>query len=388
MVASSQIPQKAPGSYSIPPKVDILLIEDDTGSILEVYSSLAEQIPRFLTELEAKQWDYHFATIPLTSDRPLNQIMASKYDGNWGAQWIPPYPGASRDGPGMILPSLFRFPSEYTDFLFPTSSLSGSEAGLEMITSTLSRRIPGTTFLRDDALLVMMVVGNGQDTSRVNICYRNDGNGYEYSAPCDLLNAPACKSISEAGAPGKTCASGNISLDYYQQKLSALRPSKNQIKFFAAVSPYTYSSGTCRGSGAYPGTRYINMASRLNGKSYNICTQTVSSILHDLSSSLQSTKLNMETRYLFIQQEPDVSTIEVTRYVNGNTDNPVIIPRDPENGWTYIGYQEHLYAIDSPIPLNLSSGYALELHGTGKLIGEDSASVKYLPKGIQNSAAP
>lgn len=385
VASSSSIDQKAPGTYSIPPKVDILLVEDDTGSVLEIYSSLAQQIPQFLTELQAKDWDYHFATIPLTSERSLNQIMASQYDSNWGTLWIPPYPGALPNSPGTVTPSLFRFPNEYSDFLFPNNSMSGFEPGLETITSTLQNQMSGTQFLRNDALLVIFVVGNGQDTSRVNLCYRSDGSGNQLTAPCDLLNAPPCTSLSQAGAPGETCASGQISFDYYKKQLTSLRPSQNQVKFFAAVSPYTYSYPNCRGNGAYPGSRYINMANALNGKNYNICTQNVSSILTDLSNSIQSTKLAMQTRYLFIQQEPDVSTIEVTRNIGGDPNQGVKIPHSLTNGWSYVGYQTNVYAIDYPIPLNLSSGYAIELNGTAKLVGNDTASVQFMPKGIKNS---
>ena len=32
-VVSSTVQQKAPGTYSIPPKIDLLLAEDDTGSM-------------------------------------------------------------------------------------------------------------------------------------------------------------------------------------------------------------------------------------------------------------------------------------------------------------------------------------------------------------------
>lgn len=384
IVSPSQVAQKAPGTYSIPPKVDILLVEDDTGSVLEIYSSLAQQIPQFLNNLQGKDWDYHFATIPLTTDRSLDQIMASQYDSNWGEKWIAPYPGASPNGPGTVLSSLFRFPSDYSDFLFPSATSNGSEPGLETLTSTFKNRLKGTSFLRDDALLVVFVVGNGQDTSRVNMCYRSDGGGNQFTAPCDLLNAPPCTSLDEAGAPGKTCASGQISFDYYKNQLLNISPTTHQMKFFAAVSPYT--STQCLGNGAYAGTRYMNMASALNGKSYNICTQSVSSILSDLSENLQSTKLAMRTRYLFVEQEPDSSTIRVTRNIGGDTKNSVVIPESESDGWTYVGYQTDIYAIDSPIPLNLASGYAIELHGSAKLVGDDTASVQFFPKGLVNAA--
>ena len=45
------------------------------------------------------------------------------------------------------------------------------------------------------------------------------------------------------------------------------------------------------------------------------------------------------------------------------------------------------YAIDAPFQSNQFSGYAIELHGTAKLLGDDTASVTYDPYGSQNSVS-
>src|SRR4051812_4224687 len=65
-VSLSQEQQKAPGAFIVAPKVDIMLVQDDTGSMIAPYQQVAAQIPPFLSNLQAKGWNYHFATSTLT----------------------------------------------------------------------------------------------------------------------------------------------------------------------------------------------------------------------------------------------------------------------------------------------------------------------------------
>lgn len=382
MVSSATQRQQAPGNFIVPPKVDILLAEDDTGSIKEVYGAIAQQVPGFLAGLESKGWDYHFATAALTTDRTLDQVTASKHDGNWGTLWQPPYPGALPNGPGTILSSLFRTTSQYTDFISyadTTNAGNGNEPGLETIRRALYNRAAGTNFLRPDAMLVVLVLGNGEDTSKVNYCNRGDG----VTVPCESVGAPACSDISQA-YPGSTCGSRNVSFNWYKSQLQALKASPSQLKVYSAVAPYQTSN--CLGSRSYAGGRYIQMATETGGEAYDVCSRNISGVLSSLSSSLQATKLAMRTRYLFIDQAPEVSTIQVVKYVGGDASQAVTIPMDATNGWTYAGYVSNVYAIDSPVNMNLSSGYAIELHGSAKLQGEDLADVTYKHEGAQDSA--
>jgi hypothetical protein len=384
LVDSAVVQQKAPGNFIIPPKVDILLAEDDTGSIKEIYGSIAQQLPVFLNNLQNKQWDFHFATTPLTSDRELSQVVASRYDSNWGSLWIPPFPGSLPDAIGTVDPSVFTLPDQYSGFLqydSTSNSANGHEWGLNNISSMLWNRTTGTGFLRDDALLVVLVIGNGEDTSGVNYCPRS-GDGY--LVPCEQAGRPLCTDISEAGDPTAQCGSKALTYNFYKNELQALKRDPKKIQMHSAVSLY---GGSCLGkSTSKIGSRYIQMAKDTGGKAYDLCSQSVSNILSTLGSNLQNTRLLMKTRYLFIEQEPEMSSIKVVKYAGGNSSQGVEIPQDPNNGWTYAGYLQNVYAIDDPMELNLSSGYAIELHGTAKLVGDDTAAVNYLSKGSRNSA--
>jgi hypothetical protein len=377
--------QAAPGSYIIPPKVDILLVEDDTGSMAEAQPSIIRQMPGLLNQMEANHWDYHFATAALTNtDRVIDQVAVSRYDSNYGAAWMPPYPGA--DPLSLAVPSfVFRTTSTYNQFLGSgdiNNNLAGYEPGFEGIRDAFERRLPDTGFLRDDALLVVLVVGNGNDNSLVNLCRRSDN----VVVPCEQLGKPACTSLSQydPAVDASQCGSASLSYQYYKNGFMSLKPDPSQIRFFAAVS--NYNSSSCLNGYSTIGSRYQRMAGDLHGQSFDICKQPVGTALSGLASSLQIQRLQFETRYLFIEEEPDVSTIEVLVYRNGDKNQAESIPMDPDNGWTYAGYVSDVYAIDAPIEMNLSSGFAIELHGAAKLVGNDSADVTYTAAGISNSA--
>ena len=376
-VTASTAEQKAPGSYSIQPKVDILLVEDDTGSMSEVFSQVSNQIPQLLNGLEDKKWDYHFATIPLTTRRNISQVLAAKYDINWASQWVAPFPGATPSEEGMVTASFFRTPSQYTNFLTISdinSSLNGFEPGFENIKQTLFNETnsiliypprPQSGFIRSDALLVVFVIGNGEDTSGVTFCTRSDG----ITAPCE-----------DIGRPGGTKES---SFQSYKSFFTSVKPDPSQLKFYAAVAPSQYSN--CLGGGSYAGLRYMRMATETGGQNYNICSTPLSSVLGGLSQHLQSQKLAMQTRYLFVAQEPDPASIKVVKYTGGDMGQSSEIPEDGSNGWTYAGHVENVHAIDSPVPMNLTSGWAIELHGSAKLVGDDTAAVEFKPAGAQDS---
>lgn len=366
VATSKTLAQLAPGHYVVPAKVDILLAQDDTGSIKEVFQPIASQMPGFLTKLESQGWDYHFATTPLTQERAVSQAMASCHDGNWGSLWCSPYPGASISGPGTLASSVFRTREQYTGFLSfsdTTNVSNGQENGFEIIRRALTDGIEQTNFLRNDAMLVVLVVGNGEDTSGVNKCPRQvDGI---------MENCPD--------------GSDESSFQFYKTEFQDLKVDPAQVRFFSAVAD---GRNNCLGGPSYYGGRYIRMAKELGSNShvFNICTQSVSQVISSLSSQLHSTRLAMRTRYLFIDHEPEPGTIRVVKYLDGNSETPQEIPEDPVNGWTYVGLVSNVYTIDHPVEMNLASGYAIELHGSAKLIGSESADVIFKNKGAKDAA--
>lgn len=363
-VATSSEAQQSPGHFVIPPKVDILLAEDDTGSIMEAYEQIEEQIPQFLKSLEKKGWDYHFATTGLTTERAMSQVMASRYDGNWGAEWQASFPGAEPDTFGMVNPSVFRFPDAYTGFMTPqtlSNAGNGLEPGFETIKRTLLDQAPGTGFLRDDAMLVVLVMGNGNDTSGINFCTRFDG----VTQPCND-------------------GSWDSSLAQYKSDFGSLKLSPNLVKFYSAVADRQKSN--CLGSRSYVGTRYQWMASALGGESYDICSKPVESVLEGVAANLESSKVAYRRRFLMINYDAEVSTIQITRSQGG--ESRAIEPGEI-NGWTYYGevtasnpiYTLEIDGANGVVQQGkVTSGFAIELHGTAILSGDETAKVKSEPK--------
>ena len=393
---------EAPGYFALAPKVDIVLAQDNTGSMSEIYSQMGTEVPRFLSSLERTGWDYHFASIPLTSTssnpgRLFSQIVASKQDRNWGlTEWMIPYPGAlfNDEDPGTIDSLFFRRPSEYTDYrnyLRPTNTLRGIEPGLETLYHQLSEQLVDTGFHRDDAMLVILVVGNGEDTSGRKICRRNDG----YEGPCDVLGSSATPircgspelSLSDNCKIGSFVSSVNATgtaayaREYYKQELQALRPSAQQVRLYAAVS----QGGTCYGQASSAGSQYWAISSAMGGVPQNICTTPASAVLSRVQSSLETQRLSLFKVLLTMDSEPDLSTIEVIRYINGDSSRPVTIPKSDTNGWSFAGYVQNLPSIitSAGAEMNRATGWAVRLNGTARLSGADTAQVKYKARGAQ-----
>ena len=367
------------GSYQLPAKVDILLVTDDSGSMISAYNAVKQQMPSLLNNLDKQGWDYHFATIPLTVPRTITQIMASKYDPNWGSFWVPPYPGAlTANVSGAVSASSFRTPLNYTDFLtIPTTSANAQELGFLNITNALTNaQNLATNFLRSDAELVVVVVGNGNDGSGVTYCNIAPG----LSAPCELY-----------GYPG-TAAS---SFQNYMNALKSLKPSgTGLIRFYSAVANADHTGNSCNlygsGTNTKAGSRYIQMTQALSSDSnIDICGggDPIGSLVTHIGSTLTATRLTMRTKVLVIPDHQPLANaseqITVTKTSNGVSST---IPQDSFNGWSFIGNgltQQTAYSIEADTPdgtiqLNQVTDYHLiQLNGSAVLQGNDTAVIQF-----------
>lgn len=383
-VGSSTNSNSAPGSYQLPPKVDFLLVEQDTGSIAPVLSSIASQVNLFLNQFDQKKWDYHFATMalshPPTSRYPLTQVIGSVYDYNraspqWGSSWVPLYPGQAPDFATMLSPSVFKIPSQYTGFVTQisqlTDAMNGFQPGFQNILSALQTGLGNSKFLRSDSYFVVLFVGNQDDTSLVNFCSLGPGStGACSGSDCAI-------SSQNLTGYGGDCNSQKTSFNWYRSQFAQLN-----MHFYSAVAHSNQSN--CLGGKAIAGNRYIQMSYALGGQSYDLCSQSIASILSSLATSLQSERINFITKYLFMSQAPDPSSIQIQKFVGGDPNRPISIPQDPNDGWTYVGFTTH-YAISSPSPMGQTTGYAIELNGTAQLTGLDTASITYYPSVNQST---
>lgn len=383
---ASQEDQQAPGTFTIAPKVDVLLVQDDTGSSGEIFSQLSSDVSGFLSQLDQRGWDHHFAIVPLTHFRAIQQVQAARFDSNWGSQWLAPFPGATLAMlTGQVSGSAFRFPDHYDAFLRPDEVyITSNEPAFANINSQLRHSsMTSTGFLRSDAMLAVITLSTGDDNTELNTCVRSDG----YQGPCNdpTIGAPVCTTPGQTG-----CNNEQQTFNKYKSLIQGVRPNPAQLKFYAAIANQKHSQGGCRGANTFSGYRYKNMASALGGASFDLCTQPLGQILDSVGANLQSLRFSLRTRYLFIAQEPkNDDSLKVWRNPGGNAAARVAIPRDRShvNGWDFVGNVSNVYTIDSPVNLNLASGWAIELYGPARITGNDTAKVEYEPIFAQDTVS-
>ena len=399
LTSSSQ----AGGKLSLPLKVDILFAQSDSGATSEGLTGIyGSEVQKMLAQMESAGWDYHFATTRLKTPVAFDQAIASKHDSNWGSQWIAPYPGAVSNSLFNYLPeSLFQTPASFSRFL-TASDLNQAggpiEDGFTNIYNTLAVNAKAvadnnpnrTPFLRPDALLIIIASSVMNDTSGSatdahvnglapnNICSRSDG----FTVPCGEV-------IEANQHPDNRKAT----FDYQLARLKTLKASPALIQFYAASAP-GYSTGGCKGSYSRPGYRYSDMAAAFSAgargpRSFNICTQSFSDIINSISSSVESTKLTIRTRYLVTSQAPNLSTVKVVRYPNGDKSAPETITQSATNGWTYVGQGDwNTFEVDTPsgtVGMNKVTGYGFKLmttDGGSQINGYDTGEVLFQSSGF------
>ena len=360
--------QSAAGGMNIPPKIDIVLGMSSNGTMQNIAPGVNSEIPAFLQNLQSSGWDYRFVSIPLSQYHPTdashlnidNAVSVSNYDSNYYAlgTWVAPYPGATGTTAPGIAAYLFANVFSVTE-IDPTDPVDAHETGFDNQITFLNRADVQKDFLRPDALLAVMTMSNGDD--------RSDWNWNGTAGTTNL-------------------GSGTVPLTTYQSEFLAVKGgAPAAIKYFSVVAAPTTS---CRGYGTWSGLRYESMASMLNGGSVDICNNTVAQSLTAVSNQLQTYRLSFEKKYLVIGTEPNIGTMTITKYAGGNSGVASTIPQDATNGWTYEGAvpSTGIYTIDSPINMDeVTTGYYIELHGSAKLEGLDTANVNYENAGTVSS---
>ena len=354
--------QKAAGQMNIPPKVDIVLGMSSNGTMRNIYPGIANEIPAFLKNLQNSGWDYRFVSLPLAekylsqNSNPSisGQVTVSNYDANYPASsWLAPYPGATIDTAPKIASYLFANLFYVTQ---PAASdrVDAHESGFNNELKFLGSSTVRNDFLRPDAMLAVMTISNGED--------RSDWN---WGAP----------DTTDIGSPQHDA-------NYYASEFKAI---KSNIKYFSVVAHYNTN---CRGGTSWSGIRYESVANTLGGQAVDLCTVSLSDSLAAVKANLDTYHLSFVKDYLVIANAPNVNTIVVTKYAGGNASQATTIPKDDVNGWSYDGPVPNggVYTIESPVPMDLvTSGYLIKLHGSAKLVGNDSSSVTFTNAGTVTS---
>lgn len=360
--------QSAAGGMNLPPKVDIVLGISQGGTMQNIYSGLSPELVQFTNNLQKQGWDYRFVAIPLSESRPGAShpisagVTPSIYHTNFSqAQWLPPYPGAqyldnlSNPNPLFLLsPSLFS-----SAFVIPSmdySTNNGRETGLKNQADFLNRSDVRNNFLRSDALLAVITISNGRDTS----------DGWQYAG----------------WGPPENQVPKAVNVTNYVNQMKAAKTNPSMAKYYALVA---HGQNNCRGPyQSWSGIDYDKAAQQMGGVGLysspnytsptDICTHSTSAALAEVSNHLDKVQLDFQKKYLVIGTEPNVGTIKVFK-------NGILLAQNASNGWTYEGYKTNVNTIDLPVPMAAATGYFIELHGSAKLFGKDTARVEYMNAG-------
>lgn len=354
-VVQSQQDSGAAGGSSIAPKVDLLLAVDNTGSTYSVQSKLNASIRSFLTTLNAQDWDFRVTAIPLTGTPTISQISASKYDAN-SANWVAPYPGAPHTS--SIPHSMYIAPENYQVSVNSTTT-DGVENGLKNIGIALSSSTAQAYFIRPEAILAVVVLSNGEDSS--------DG--------VDTSTYP--------WLPYPTLSSGTLN-GIKNAKGSALASS---VHLIPVVSPNGSRSCSALGGGtAWAATRYVSAGQQIGGHSaIDICSNSMNAVFAQIQAQVSAIKLSYVKRYIQIASKPNEDTIAIVKHAASGASISVPKSVNGSAGWVYLG-ETTAPMVSEPIAMDYRTGFMIQLIGDAyKLTGDETASVTYLPYGVTPS---
>lgn len=329
----------------IKPKLDLVIFQDNSDSLANTMGQLKPQMVNLLSSLDTN-WEYRVIVLPLLSNQNMSVKKVLSVD------------CASVAGFGCYSPSqINQFNSLGGDQGWITSRANNGneDLGFYYMKQNLNA-LAGTSFLRNDASLVVMVISNGEDSS----------GGVDYTVRPD--GATTLGSINYNGA--QTIASYN---SYKNQLQAILDANSMNYRLYAIVAQQQLSS--CNGDGlARAGIRYMTLAGELGGTSFNLCSGGISTAVNELRSNLIPMVQEIVFNYIVLPEEPDTNQ-PMSFKKNGQE-----IPNSASNGWTYAGKLVNQPTSYLPALGNVRTGFMIRLDGTAELKGTDTYSVTYVKK--------
>ena len=284
-----------------------------------------------------------------------------------------------------------------------STALDATEPAFSNLRAMLSNSsVTSTGFMRPDAMLAIVLLSTGDDTSDRNICtgaFGSQGSGGD--GVCDLIGlarngthpSKVCGTSGANASPD--CNNYETSITPYVNFLQGFKGPGNsaQVKFFPVVASGNHLNSDCAGgTNAFDGARYRDMASRVGGQAFDICSTSIPTALTGIQADRTTLQLSFFTHFLFMDSQPDPASIVVFRNPGGDTSKQVVIPQDATNGWTFVGNitDQLTTSIGSPNAaptLNRGSGWAVPAERLGHHRWlRRTASVQFNPSGTQNSS--
>lgn len=321
----------------ISPKVDVLLLWDNSSSALFINSSTKSSFNQLITSV-SENFDYHILSAPLISTNSSNSL----YEASLVAKNAS---SVSGNATGIL-----RTKDQAASSLNFTSVSTSSEPGIDRVTSIIEANRSNGIF-RNDAYTIIVVMSNGDDTSCENETMYNQCTT---SQAISLLQPKINKLL---------CLRGNSS----GSSCSGITTMNSSMMRFINISALT----SCNSAFGKINTRYREVAKKIyeapynNGwplpndnlnpftsggiqypDSYNICSISFSNIFDGVNNAIKQTLIKHVYDYwpvAGLTDSVDPDTIRVTRIGINNVATDLInnsySSGTPTSGFRYIGDQ-------------------------------------------------
>ena len=267
-------------------KIDILWVVDNSGSMGDSQTALANNFQAFINDLQNKNYDFQIAV-----------IATDAYRGGDYAKF------KSEGGESILNNNTPNLENNFIENVMVGTRGSANERGLQSLETALDlEHNKNFDFPRSDAFFSVIIVSDEQDSS-VEIGGSGFPGSNHYLGLLDSLR------LGSALAGQKT----------YSVNAIVLREEDGRC-----------TSGTV-------GQRYIDLVNEANGIVASICSD-FSESLTDITSSI----VQLSTQF-YLNREPVVESINVV--VNGE-----VVPRDSENGWEYVSESNSIVFNGSAVP--------------------------------------
>ena len=262
-----------------PAEVDVLLVVDNSLSMLAEQEELAEGFDEFVAYFEFADIDYHIGVITTDTDDPAH---SGRLQGD--PRWIEP------DTPDRA--------GAFAGNVMVGTGGSGYERGLRATRLALSEELRGghnAGFFREEAYLSILFVSDEDDYSLAPVAdYINFYWTLKGERKRDSVTTSALVGVDDDGSPADC---GDTTEEY---------------------------------GGAAAATRYVDVTRQTEGVVRSICSDDFGPIISEMGLNTSRLKDRFE-----LSRAPTVDSIDVQITPHGSTQPIVVLPDDPFYPWAY-----------------------------------------------------
>lgn len=335
----------------ISPKVDVLLLWDNSSSALFINSASKNSFNQLITTV-SENFDYHILSAPLIT-APTN--LASLNEASLVVKDATSVTGAAS--------AILRTKDQAASALNFTQATGSYEPGVDRATSIIEANRSNGIF-RNDAYTIIVVMSNGDDTS----C--EISTGYSRCSSADWTP------LMQTKIDHLLCLRGNSSV----ASCTGVTPLNSTMMRFINVAPLT----SCSSGLGKINERYKKVATSIytapytNGwptsndnlntypDNYDICTIDFSHVFDGVNTAIKQTLIKHTYSFWPVagtNDSLDPDTIRVTR-----DDGKVLVNKTgetaPSDGFAFIGAQNNHYTRILPTQGETFTGQMIQLFGT------------------------